>query len=427
MFPARYLGTLGVAVCAALVVFAPAIVAAQSIGPLTLTTAVTRALAANPKLTAAERDVGIATGRRLQAGAYPNPEASFELDRAFGSGSHRGLRSAETTLQLSQLIELGGKREARVAAGTAELDAARWQRVSVRLEVLSETAVAFFNVLGAQRRAHIFDTQIEALDKLTPLLQRRIEAGASSPAEISRAQVAADLVRAERERTMTALGIARRELAALMGRDSPDFTFALGDLYAIRSLPGFQTVLRGLERNPQLVRWSAVRAQRSAELLTARLKPVPDLRVAAGWRHFNESNEDAVRLSVSVPLPVWDQNLGGIHEARESLGKTGAERAAAKAALVLLLGRAHETASGSLREIDILRRSALPKIRSAVSAVDEGYGQGRFTLLDLLDVQATASQAALREVEALVSYHTALATIEGLTGSGVTLARGQLK
>ena len=153
--------------------------AAESSSGLTLSKALQRALATNPRLTAAERDVGIAAGRRIQAGAIPNPEASFELNNAFGSGDFRGLRSAETTLQLSQLIELGGKREARVAAGSAELDAAHWERAAVRLESISDTAVAFFTVLGAQRRIQIYDIQIVALDRLTPLLQGRVEAGAS--------------------------------------------------------------------------------------------------------------------------------------------------------------------------------------------------------------------------------------------------------
>jgi cobalt-zinc-cadmium efflux system outer membrane protein len=111
---------------------------------LTLPQALQRALAANPRLTEADREVAMAAGRRLQAGAIPNPEISFELDNAFGTGALRGLTSAESTLQLSQLIELGGKREARVAAGSAELDVTRWERAALRLDIASDTANAFF-------------------------------------------------------------------------------------------------------------------------------------------------------------------------------------------------------------------------------------------------------------------------------------------
>jgi cobalt-zinc-cadmium efflux system outer membrane protein len=414
------------AVCAfglALALLAPLTASAESSGPLTLAKALQRALAANPRLTIADREVGMAAGRRTQAGAVPNPEVSYELDNAFGSGQFQGLRSAESTLQLSQLIELGGKREVRVAAGTAELDSARWERAAARLDVLSETAVAFFNVLSAQRRVQIHDVQIASLDRLVPLLQGRVDAGASSPAEVSRAQVAADLVRVEREGARTSQAIARRDLAALMGTNSPDFSQAVGDLNRVGRPPAFQTVLRAIESNPQLIRWTSVRAQRNAELLAARLKPIPDIAAGVAWRHFRDTNDNAVRFNLSIPLAVWDQNQGAVLEAQESLAKTDAERASSKTALILTLGRAYDTLVGSLRELDLLRTSVIPNARKAVEGMESGYGQGRFTLLELLDVQDAVTQADLREQDALVNFHTSVATIEGLTGSPITLTR----
>lgn len=420
--PCRSPGVAALAMLSALFLSLP-VSAAEAV--LTLPKAVQRALAANPRLTAAERDVGIAAGRQIQAGALPNPEASFELDNALGSSAYRGLKAAETTLQLSQLIELGGKREARVAAAAAETDSAQWQRLALRLEIASETAATFLTALSGQRRVQIYDTQIRALEGLLPLLQRRIDAGASSPAEIARALVAADLVRAERERARTALAIARRELAALMGANAVDFGALAGDLVRTGSPPPFATIVRGLDRNPQLVRWTAIRAQRDAELILARLKATPDVRLSAGWRHYRDTGDNAARLGIAVTLPVWDQNLGGITEAREARGKTDAEYAAAKSALILTLGRAYETLTGALRELEPLRSSAIPNVRKAVEGIESGYAQGRFTLLDLLDVQNTATQTAIREQEALVSFHTAVAMLEGLTGVpvGLTFAR----
>jgi cobalt-zinc-cadmium efflux system outer membrane protein len=391
--------------------------------PLSLTRALQRALAANPRLTAAERDIGIASGRRIQAGALPNPDASFEVDNVAGSGAYRGTRSAETTLQLGQLVELPGKRAARMAIGDAEIDGARWQRAALRLEILSEAATAFFNVLGAQRRVQIFNAQIAALDRLTPLLQRRVDAGAASVAETARSQVAVDLVKAERERARTALAIYRRELAALMGSNVPDFGPATGDLVLTGNPPPFRTIMATLDNNPQLIRWTAVRAQRDAELFAARLKPFPDVRVTAGWRHYNDTNDNAVRLGLSIPLPVFDQNRGGVIEAQEARAKVDAEQAAARAALTLTLGRAYETMVGSANEIRLLRGSALENSRRALEAIESGYAQGRFTLLELLDAQSTATQAALREMEALVNFHTSIAVLEGLTGVPLGLGR----
>lgn len=395
---------------------------AQSKRYLTLTGALQRALESNPRLTAAERDIGMAAGRKLQASAIPNPEISFETDNIFGTGPYRGTGAAEYTLQLSQLIELGGKRTARVAAGSAELEAYRWQREAVRLEILSDTAIAYFSVLAAQRRIGIYDVQLAALQRLTPLLQRRVDAGASPPSEVARAQIAVDLVRAERERARATLAIARLELATLMGRNYPDFPGVVGDLGRMGRPQPFHVLQKALQQNPQLIRFTALRAQRDAELLVARLKPIPDLRAGVSWRHFRETGDDAVRLGFSMPIPLWDQNRGAVAEAGEQRAKVEAELAAARGQLNLTLGRAYENMLAAAREVEILRAGAIPKVKEAVRSMEEGYEQGRFTLLELLDIQNTATQTAVRELDALMNFHIALATIEGLTGLGFRLS-----
>ncbi|MFT4276842.1 MAG: TolC family protein [Rhodopseudomonas sp.] len=391
---------------------------------LTMGNALQRALNASPRLTAAERDVGIARGQRIQSGALINPEISYEQDNSFGSGAYRGTRSAESTLQISQMFELWGKRDARIAAGQAGLDAASIGREAVRLEVLSETAIAFVTVLGLQRRIQILDEQIAAIDAITPLLQRRVEAGASSVAETGRAEVASALVKADRERTKSALHTARRELAILMGDTSPRFSSVSGRLEAIGKPPAFQSVIAAIDANPQLVRWKAVYAQRNAELLLARLKPYPDVTVSAGLRRYNETGDSAVRLSVSVPIPLFDQNQGNILSAQENLAKIAAERQANRNTLIVVAGRAYDSLQGSLRELAILRDTAIPKARDAVAAISEGYGQGRYSLLEVLDAQASVAQARLREQEAQQNFHVAVATIEGLVGNPFALARG---
>ncbi|WP_428563083.1 TolC family protein [Pseudolabrys sp.] len=409
--------------------------AADKLTGLTLERALHRAVTSNPKLAAADRDIGIAAGKHIQAGAIPNPELSFELDNAFGTESFRGFDSAEKTIGIGQLIELGGKRGARIAAGAAELQSARWQREATRLEILSDTAVAFFDVLGAQRKVQIFDEQITALDRLAPLLQRRIDAGASSPGEIARVQVASDLVRAERERARTALAIARRELAVLMGSSRVDFSYVSGNLSQVGRLPAFSALLRQIDGNPQLARWTAVRAQKDAELLSARLKSVPDLKLELAWKLIREPgepgagsrNNQAFRVGASIPIPVWDQNLGNVAAAREERAKVEAERDGSRAALILTLAKAYDSQAGALREIEVLRGSALPNARRALDTIESGYSQGRFALLDVLDSLGTAAQVAQREQEALVIFHTSVATIQGLTGIslGITRVRGQ--
>ncbi len=414
------------ALCAACTVAwsAPAVAQAAKGAALTLPQALQRAANTNPRLTAAERSIAMADGRRDQANALPNPNLLVEVDN-FASGQSGAVSGAETTLQLSQLIELGGKRDARVQAALGDYDAARWEREAARLELLSETTIAFVEVLSTQRRIQLLDRQAAALEKLVPLMKRRVDAGASSPAEVSRTEAAVGLARLDRERARTALAVSRRGLGILLGMDQPDFAAVSGDFGRISRPAPFETTLKAIEDNPQLMRWTAVRARRDAELLSARLKAVPDITASVGWRHYGQTSDNALRLGASLPIPVLDRNRGGIREAQEAAQKTEAERAVNRLALIAVVGKAHDSADGALQQVDLLRRAVLPGARAALATIETGYGQGRFTLLEILDAYRTVAEAELLEHEAMASFHTSVATIEGLIGSPVRLARAR--
>ena len=87
---------------------------AQASQSLSLPQALAAAFAQNPELAAAGREIGIADGERRQAGLLPNPELAWEVEDTRRDTS-------TTTITLSQPLELGGKRGARIAvAGTGQ-------------------------------------------------------------------------------------------------------------------------------------------------------------------------------------------------------------------------------------------------------------------------------------------------------------------
>ncbi|PZQ86807.1 MAG: divalent cation transporter [Leifsonia xyli] len=393
LFRSRALA-LGVAIA---LLPAPATHAAPSLRSLTLSQALSRAVASNPGLAAADRDIGAAAGRNIQAGVFPNPDLSFEVDNAFGSKLKRNLDAAETTLQISQLFELGGKRDARMAAAAAEVDTARWDRAATRLQVLAETTEAFARTLGAQARVAELEEQVSDFDQLTPLLQKRVEAGASSSAEISRGRVATETTRVELAKARSVFQAARRELSVLIGEKAPAFTAVRGDFKRIGTPPSLDALMARAMQTPQLTRFTAVKAQRRALFAAAKAAAVPDITAGVGWRHYREDKSNAMMATLSMPLPVFDQNKGGIIEANEMLAKTDAERAMAQRALTVLVGNAYEALRGSFDEARLTRANVIPVAREAYDEVRKG--------------------------DALVSFHSSLASLEGLTGSALVLSR----
>src|SRR5262245_33257394 len=82
-------------------------------GELTLARAIEAALLNNPDLHASAYELSAAQARIVQAGLRPNPELGVELENFAGSGALQGVDALETTLSLSQVVELGGKRTLR--------------------------------------------------------------------------------------------------------------------------------------------------------------------------------------------------------------------------------------------------------------------------------------------------------------------------
>ncbi|MCK5573681.1 MAG: TolC family protein, partial [Bacteroidetes bacterium] len=183
-------------------------------GILTLPRALSLALLHNPELAAFSHEIRAAEARALQATLYPNPELGIELENIGGSGSYSGFKSSETTIGLSQLILLGGKRAKATQAAALKGDLAAWDYEIKRLDVITAVRKAFLDVLAAQQSVSLNEDLVELSDQLVKTISKRVRAGKSSPAEQSRARVMLSATQVELQRSRRELEAARRQLAA---------------------------------------------------------------------------------------------------------------------------------------------------------------------------------------------------------------------
>jgi cobalt-zinc-cadmium efflux system outer membrane protein len=385
-------------------------------GVLRLEDALAAALLRNPDLAADAYEVRAREAALLQAGAFPNPTLSVEVEDFAGSGDFNGLDSAQTTLLLGQLIELGGKRTARVDVAAADRDVAAWDYEVRRIDVLVQAADEFVDVLAAQERMRLADEALALATSLQNVATRRMRAGIASPAEEIRARVEVDVASVEREHTEHELATARQALAAVWAGEEPRFQRADGDLAQLPRVPSAAEITKQLETSPAVARWQAELARRDALRARATSDRTPDVTVFAGPRYLSGPNDSALVAGVSIPLPLWNRNRGAIAEAEHRIGKLASEARAARIRSVTALATARVGLQASSEEAHLLRTRVMPGTERAVEALRRGYETGRFAQVEVLDAERARLSAREQYLDALVEAHHSAQEIERLTG-----------
>jgi cobalt-zinc-cadmium efflux system outer membrane protein len=388
---------------------------AEPAGELTLRQALALALTRSPELAAVSYDIRIGDARVLQAKLLPNPEAEFTSENIAGSGEYSGAKLSENTLLLGQLIELGGKRRARVREAAAGRDLAGFDYETKKREVFLKTAQDFIDVLALQRRVEINEQLVRLANDFIPVVVKRIEAGKASTLEKTRFDVAIGSARIDLEQAKHDLVAARQRLASRWGSLKPRFASVAGNFDATPATVSLDVLAGRLAANPRLARFGAEVAQREAALAREKAAAVPDVTLRAGGRQINEANDMTAVLGFSVPLPLWNRNQGNIRAARERIHRADAEQAAVAAELMTELTEGYENLERARAAILILRENVLSGAEEALKATTDGFEAGRFSYLDVLEARRTTGAARTQYLQAITDYHKALHVVEALT------------
>jgi cobalt-zinc-cadmium efflux system outer membrane protein len=388
----------------------------EPLGELTLRQALALALAGNPDLAAFSWELRSGDPRILQAGLIPNPELGVELENFLGSEPSRKFETVETTLSIGQLVELGGKRAARIRLASSEKGVSIWEYEAKRVDVAAEVAKAFVEVLSTQDRLTLAEELARLAKEVLSAVAARVAAGKISPVEETKASVALSITGIDLERAKLALEGARKRMAVTWGNPKPVFSKAVGQLDRLTPLPPPEVLAGRISLNPDVARWAAEMEQRKAALAQERANRIPDVTISGGVRRSRETNDTSFVFGAAVPLPLFNRNQGKILESQYRISKAEREREAAGNKVLAALSDAYQALATGYTEATTLKSAVLPGAQSAFEATSEGFRQGKFGYLEVLDAQRTLFEARGRYVEALGVYHKAVADTERLIG-----------
>lgn len=391
-------------------------VVGRSAEPLTLTAAVEKTLRSNPDLAALPARKLEQSARIELAGLRPPLTLDAQIENALGSGNYRDMDGAETSLSLSQVIELGDQRRKRLAAARGEMDTLELAQTIARLDVVAETTRRYIE-LASEEQQRILATQwLAACQRKMSEVERRVKAARDPEVELARAQI--DLSRAELGVRVAAdrVRVAQRKLAAMWGAAEPDFERIEANLFELPNIEALQQRTEQIARSADFQLFATEIRQRQAEVELAKAQARATITVSAGIRRLEATGDQALMVGFSMPLANARYAQPRITEAQARRDGVERERDAAlikaRASLFELAARLRH----AVEEAQTLRDDWLPRMESAVKATEYAWQRGRYGYIELTEAQREQLALRLALVSAATNAHLYRIEIERLTG-----------
>ncbi|WP_353631864.1 TolC family protein [Pseudomonas canadensis] len=376
---------------------------------LTLDSALQTAFANNPDLAAAQWEIDIAQGGRQQAGLIPNPVASWDVE-----DTRRDSRT--TSIKISQALELGGKRGARIDVASRVQDAAALTLEQRRNTLRAEVIDNYYGALRAQERLDLAQRSMAVAERGLVVANGRVTAGKASPVEATRAQVQVSEIRLELDRAQIGLADAYRRLAASTGSAAPNFQAVATQNLSSPTVPSATQLLARLEQTAELRLAELSILQNEASVGLEKARRIPDLDVSIGSQYDASVRERVNLVGVSMPIPLFNRNQGNVLAATRRADQARDLRNATELRLRTETRQALDLWQSANTEVRAFNQQILPAAQSAVDSATRGFEMGKFGFLDVLDAQRTLIAARTQYLTATAQATDAWVRIERIYG-----------
>ncbi len=393
--------------------------AESSESTLTLKKALASTLAQNPQLYQYRFAEEALRGQRQSSALRPALELELEIENFGGSGGNESFDTAETTLALSSVIELGGKRHARMRYADALTKQAEWEQQAATLNTLGKLTEVYIEGLAAQANIRLADESLALSQSILKTVKTRSARGATAEAEVMRAQ--ASLARAEIRLASLQAQFERQKvlLARFWAGTTPRFHALAGNLFDFGSIQNFDQLYARVQASPAIQVLANEARIRDLEVTLARVNGRSDLSWRAGIRRFEETGDSGFTAGISIPLFSGKRNKGEVKTALANRNSVDYAQQDMRLVLHARLFEAWSLRKQSIAAVNKTQNVVIPALEKALELTNKGFDNGRYRYLDLIAAQEEllASKQAL--IDAATTALLSQALIEQLTGEAL--------
>jgi cobalt-zinc-cadmium efflux system outer membrane protein len=371
--------------------------------PLSLERAVELAFLRNARIRATYAELGIAQADLLEASRPRNPRIGYVSLDEKGSSASQITRSI--SLGFADLLLL----PSRTRLARSEMERSRELIGSALLELESQVETAWFDYVSALQVAEMREAAAGASDASAEFAQRLRDAGnlpakalALELAAASEARVAASRARVDAVRSRSAL-------AALLG-------VSLRDRWEVpKQLPvplASKIAQEGAVDRALETRLDVSAARREVEVLsgalglTRRWRWLGDVEVG----YERESETDGARLrgpSLSVEVPIFNQNQGGVLRAQSQLEAAHARLTSLELSVRNDVAAGLDRLEAAQEIVEAYRTSLVPQREAIVARTQEEANYMLVGTFELIQAKREEFDAYQEYLEAVREYWVA--------------------
>jgi cobalt-zinc-cadmium efflux system outer membrane protein len=315
---------------------------------------------------------------------------------------------------ISQVVELGHQRDARIAGAQAGI--ARETAVSdaTTRQLVRDVAVAYVRALQAQTRIETLRAAEAVAREAFDAADRRFRAGDIAVLDLNVARGAAARAAsqtrvADAERT-AAIG----ELKALLAWSDPVDPQPAGTLLDVVRA-GLAVEIVAPSERPEVQTLAAEAAEARADIQLGQAFKKPDL--GFGVRMKRDEAHQAVAGLISVALPVFNAGREQVATGMARERRIELERTAVLSELDLRARAARATFTLRVSAAEPIERDVLPGLEENERLARRSFEVGELSLPDLLVIRREFVDTRLQYIEALAE--AAIASIDWQMAAGV--------
>ena len=366
------------------------IIAAKHARAETAEALVNHALSRNPELKFYVAEIAAAKGTVRTAVARRNPELNTQVGYKHSRDNSSGATGDGATwaISLSQTFEYPGRIALRKAIANHDVNLAELHLQQFRLKLASRVRTLAYRIAGARAKSAVARELGARFQTVSDVLKQRPTAGTTQQLETQIITAnGATFRRQEREAALLQTTM-RAELNQLCGRPAnAPIEITSGDIRF--SATSIDVLLNAARANAFDIKIRETElAQQGFKVALSKNERYPAIAVGPFYSLENAiDQEQQVGLGISLPLPMWDRNLGNIatnqarqHQAEASvtLTRREVEKEVTQNAATLAAKRS---------EIDNLTRNDLTTLREAAELADRDYQRGAVPLPIYIETQ----------------------------------------